>query len=55
MENVWDYLRANRLSARVWDTYDDILDACSSAWNWFVNDPRRIRSIGAREWATVNL
>ncbi len=55
MENVWDYLRANRLSARVWDTYDDILDACSSAWNWFVNDPQRIHSIGAREWATVNL
>jgi hypothetical protein len=55
MENVWDYLRANRLSARVWDTYDDILDACSSAWNWFVNDPKPIHSIGAREWATVNL
>ncbi len=55
MENVWDYLRANRLSARVWDTYDDILDACSSAWKWFVNDPKRIHSIGAREWATVNL
>jgi hypothetical protein len=55
MENVWDYLRANRLSACVWDTYDDILDACSAAWNWFVNDPKRINSIGAREWATVNL
>jgi len=46
MENVWDYLRANKLSACVWDSYDEILKACADAWNWFVNDPRRIQSIG---------
>src|ERR1700730_4800705 len=28
MENVWDYLRDNKLSARVWDSYDKILAAC---------------------------
>jgi hypothetical protein len=28
MENVWDYLRQNKLCAQVWDTYDDILEAC---------------------------
>jgi transposase len=55
MENVWEYLRANWLSAGVWDSYDEILDACCEAWNWFANDPDRIRSIGTREWATVNL
>jgi hypothetical protein len=55
MENVWDYLRANKLSAGVWDNYDEILAACADAWNWFANDPERIRSIGAREWATVNV
>jgi len=55
MENVWDYLRGNRLSAGIWDTYDDIVDACADAWNWFVNDPDRIRSIGTRAWATVNV
>jgi transposase len=54
MENVWDYLQANKLSAGVWDDYDQILQACSEAWNWFVNDPDRIRSIGTRQWATVN-
>jgi hypothetical protein len=52
---VWDYLRANKLSARVWDTYDAVLAACGKAWNWFVNDPDRIRSIGTRDWATVNI
>jgi hypothetical protein len=55
MENVWDYLRANKLSACVWDSYDEILAACADAWNWLIADPERIRSIGAREWATVNL
>jgi transposase len=32
MENVWDYPRQNKLCARVWDTYDDILEACKTAW-----------------------
>ena len=26
MENVWDYLRQNKLCALVWDTYDEILE-----------------------------
>ena len=55
MENVWDYLRANQLSAGVWDGYDEIPDACADAWKWFVDDPGRIRSIGTREWTTVNV
>ena len=28
VENVWDYLRSNFLSHRVWETYDEIVDAC---------------------------
>jgi transposase len=55
MENVWDYLRQNKLRAQVWPSYDDILDACQSAWRFLVNEPDRIRSIGTREWAWVNL
>jgi transposase len=55
MENVWAYLRQNKLCARVWPTYDDILDACQSAWRFLVHDPDRIRSIGSRAWACVNL
>ena len=55
MENVWDYLRGNRLSAGIWDTYDAIVTTCADAWNWFVNDLDRIRSIGTRSWATVNV
>ena len=54
MENVWAYLRSNKLCALVWNSYDEILEACRSAWMFLVNDPDRIRSIGNREWATVN-
>jgi hypothetical protein len=39
----------------VWDTYDDILQACDSAWNFLITDPDRIRSIGSRAWTCVNV
>ena len=35
VENVWATLRGNALSNRVLDTYDDIVDACCTTWNWF--------------------
>jgi len=44
MENVWDYLRANKLFAGVWDSYDKILAARADAWNWFTDDPQRSRA-----------
>ena len=46
MENVLEFPRANKLSARVWDSYEAIIEACADAWNCFVNDPDRISSIG---------
>jgi DDE superfamily endonuclease len=55
MENVWHYLRENILCSRVWATYDDIVDACSTAWRFLIDDPQRIRSIGSRHWACVSL
>jgi len=54
MENVWDYLRQNKLCAQVWDTYEDIVDACDSAWRFLIDQPERIRSIGTRNWAWVS-
>lgn len=55
MENVWAYLRGNKLSAGVWDTYEEIVAACADAWNWLMGDPDRIRSIGARDCITVTV
>jgi transposase len=53
MENVWAYLRQNKLCALVWETYEQILDACQSAWRFLIADPDRIRSIATRQWACV--
>ena len=30
MENVWEYLRANKLCNRVWNSYDAIIRACKT-------------------------
>jgi hypothetical protein len=54
MENVWHYLRANKLSMLVWNSYEAIVAACRSAWDFLIDDPDRIRSIGTRVWACVN-
>jgi hypothetical protein len=55
MENVWDYLRQNKLCATTWNDYGEIVDACTTAWNWLIADPDRITSIGTRDWACVNV
>lgn len=53
VENVWEYLRANKLSMVVWDSYDAMLHACSDAWNWLIAEPNRVASITQRPWASV--
>ena len=54
VENVWQFLRQNHLSNRIYETYEAIVDACCAAWNALVAEPTRITSIATREWATVN-
>ena len=54
-ENIWEYLRKNKLANSIFETYDDIVEACCEAWNFFANDPKTITSITNRKWATVNL
>ncbi len=51
VENVWEFMRENWLSNRIFKSYDDILDHCCYAWNKLVDQPSRIMSIGTREWA----
>lgn len=52
-ENVWQYLRNNKLAIRVYDTYDAIVDACCQAWNDLIAFPERLASITSRDWAQV--
>ena len=51
VENIWQFLRENWLSNRVFLNYDDILDHCCDAWNKLRAQPRRVMSIGQRKWA----
>jgi transposase len=50
VENIWQFLRQNHLSNRVFATYDAIVDACCDAWNALIAQPARIRSITTRSW-----
>jgi DDE superfamily endonuclease len=63
VENIWQFLRDNWLSNRVFKGYEDIVAHCwfghalgpmagtPSPWNELMDQPWRIRSIGNREWA----
>lgn len=53
VENVWQHLRANYLSNRVFETYEDIIDAACGAWKRLIQSPDIITSIGMRKWAHV--
>ncbi len=50
-ENVWQYMRENWLSNRVFADYDDIVAHCCDAWNKLLAQPARVTSIGMRDWA----
>ena len=51
VENIWQFMRDNWLSNRVYHSYDDIVDHCCQAWNKLINQPWTIMSIGLRDWA----
>ncbi len=51
VENIWQYLRQNWLSNRVFEDYDAIIEAGCQAWNKLIDQPETITSIGMREWA----
>jgi hypothetical protein len=51
VENVWQFMRQNWLSNRVFGSYDDIVTHCCEAWNKLADQPWRIMSLGIRDWA----
>ena len=51
VENIWQYLRQNWLSNRVFEDDGEILDAGCDAWNRLIAQPEAITSIGMRQWA----
>ena len=51
VENIWQYLRQNRLSNRIFENDDDIVAHCCDAWNRLRAEPERITSVGHWDWA----
>ena len=51
VENIWQFMRDNWLSNRVFSGHDDIVNHCCDAWNKLIAQPSKIISIGHREWA----
>lgn len=51
VENVWQFMRNNWLSNRVFKNYADIVAHCCYAWNQLTSQPWKIMSIGLRNWA----
>ena len=52
-ENIWQFMRANWLSNRVFKSYDDIVDHCCFAWNTLTEQPWKITSIACCDWTQV--
>ena len=50
-ENVWQFMRDNWLSNRIFKSCEDIVDHCCNAWNKLMDMPWKIMSIGLRDWA----
>ncbi|MBB3996730.1 transposase [Aureimonas pseudogalii] len=51
VESVWQFLRDNWLSHRVFTDDDDIVAHCCEAWNKLVEPPWKIILIGMRDRA----
>ena len=51
IENVWQFMRDNWLSNRIFYSQTNIVEHCCDAWNKLVAQPWRIMSIGLRNWA----
>ena len=50
-ENVWQFMRDNRISSRVFQDGDDLVDHYCYAQNRLGDQPWTIMSIGMRDWA----
>jgi hypothetical protein len=47
---IWQFMRDNWLSNRVFTSHDNIVDHCCEAWNKLIDQPWRIMIIGRRQW-----
>lgn len=48
VERIWQFIRDNWLSNRIFTSFDNIIDHCCDAWNRLIAQPRKIISIPYR-------
>ena len=53
VENIWQFMRDNWLSNRVFNSHEEIVALACEAWNKLVDQPWKIMSIGRRDWANA--
>jgi transposase len=53
VEQVWQWLRQNELANRCFKGYDDIVEQCTRAWNSFIDDIERVKTLCARDWVKL--
>src|SRR5262249_21499840 len=51
--NIWQFMRQNWLSNRIFKPFDDIVDHCCYAWNTLIDQPWKIMSIARRDWTAA--
>jgi len=54
VENIWQFMRDNWLSNRVFTSHDNIVDQCCEARNKLIDQPLHIMTIGRRHWARAS-
>ena len=48
-EDIWQFMRANWLSNRIFKSFDEIVDHRCYAWNTLIDEPWKIMSIARRD------
>jgi transposase len=51
VENLWQFMRDNWLSNRIFTSYNNIVDHSSDAWNRIIDQTWKILSTDLRSWA----
>lgn len=52
-EQVWQYIKDNYLSNRVFENIQEIIQACCFAWSEFSQKTELIKSLTTRDWAEI--
>ncbi len=50
VEQIWQWLRQNKLANQCFSGYEDIVEKLTSAWNHFIKDKSTVKSLCNRDW-----